>query len=110
MHQRLNCYQILVDVAKAMPSLIGCMPKGEGYLIDQLKRALASSILNLAEGNGRYSTKERNRFFDFSLGSIKESMSAIDIAVAYRYIDYGYAQKILSDLNHAYYMIRKLKK
>ena len=61
MNQRLDCYRILVDVAKAMPSLIASLPRGEGYLIDHLKRALAGSIFTLAEGNGRYSTKERKR-------------------------------------------------
>ena len=110
MNQRLNCYNLLVDVAKAMPGVISRMPRGEGYLIDQLKRALVSAILNLAEGNGRYSTKERNRFFDFSLGSISESMGAIETAYAFGYITFEFSQKLLADLRKAYFMIRKLKK
>ena len=110
MNQRLNCYCLLVDVAKAMPDLINHIPRGESYLIDQLKRALASSILNLAEGNGRYSSKERNRFFDFSLGSIKEVMAVIDIIVSYRYINLASIQFLLDNLRKSFNMIRKLKK
>ena len=110
MNQRLDCYWILVDVAKAMPSLLSHIPRGEGYLIDQIKRALASSILNLAEGNSRYSTKERNRFFDFSLGSIKEVMAVIDIILAYRYTSLESVQNLLDKLSKSYNMIRKLKK
>jgi four helix bundle protein len=110
MNQRLNCYNLLVDVAKAMPDLIHHLPRGESYLVDQLKRALASSILNLAEGNGRYSVKERNRFFDFSLGSIKEVMAVFDIIVSYRYIQYDYINPLLNNLTKSFNMIRKLKK
>ena len=109
-HQRLICYQLAMSMAKAMPELLSQIPRGEGYLTDQLKRALASSILNLSEGNGRYPTKERNRFFDFSLGSISETMGAIETASAYAFIDSEFAEKLLYNLNKAYYMIRKLKR
>jgi len=110
MNQRLDCYRLLVDVAKAMPCLIKQIPRGEGYLIDHLKRALSSSILNLAEGNGRYSTKERNRFFNYSLGSIKEVMASIELLSVWDHVNHELSQALLSDLRHAYSMIRKLKK
>jgi len=110
MNKSLNCYRLLVDVAKAMPGLIARFPRGEGYLIDQLKRALASAILNLAEGNGRFSNKERNRFFNISLGSINEVISAIEISNAYGYITYEYSQILINNLRYSYNMIRKLRK
>jgi len=110
MNQRLKCYTILVDVAKAMPDLISHLPRGERYLADQLKRALISSILNLAEGNGRFSTKERNRFFDISLASIKEVMAAIDISLAFGFIDIKLSRILSNNLCKSYNMIRKLKK
>ncbi|MBI2091385.1 MAG: four helix bundle protein [Deltaproteobacteria bacterium] len=34
------------------------------YLSDQFKRATSSVVLNIAEGNGRLSPKERRRFFN----------------------------------------------
>ena len=110
MNQRLKCYTILVDVAKAMPELINRLPRGERYLADQLKRALISSILNLAEGNGRFSIKERNRFFNISLGSINEVISAIELSAAYTYINSDYSDSLLNNLRYSYNMIRKLKK
>jgi len=85
-HQRLHCYNLCLDVAKRMPQLIATWPTGSGYLVDQLKRALSSSILNIAEGNGRRSIKERRRFFDIAIGSTAESASILDIAMAYGYI------------------------
>ena len=110
MNQRLHCYQLLVHVAKDMPGFFSRMPKGEGYLIDQLKRAMISSILNLAEGNGRHSQRERNRFFDISLASISEVMGGIDTALAFGFCNISQSQGMLHDLRKAYNMIRKLKK
>ena len=109
-HQRLKCYCILLDVAKKMPSLVRQLPRGEHFILDQLKRALASAILNLSEGNGRTSHKERARFFDISLASIAESASAIDIINVYGYISQETAEEIKSHLRIAYAMIRKLQK
>jgi four helix bundle protein len=100
----------LLDVAKKLPTLALSLSRGEGYILDQLKRALSSAILNLSEGNGRTSQKERNRFFDISLASISESASAIDIIHAYGYVSRDYAEGLKSQLRLAYAMIRKLRK
>lgn len=109
-HNRLKCYGILMDVARKVPDLVAQLPRGEGYLVDQLKRALASAILNLSEGNGRRSQKERARFFDISLASIAETASAIDILLAYDLVSMEIGEEIKSKLRIAYAMIMKLRK
>ncbi|MBI2974107.1 MAG: four helix bundle protein [Deltaproteobacteria bacterium] len=110
-HHRLKCYSLLVEkVAKMVPELTRRIPRGEGYLIDQFKRALTSAILNLAEGNGRTSSKERNRFFDISLGSISETIACIDIFEAFGEIPESLTSEICSNLKIAYVMIRNLKR
>ena len=78
-------------------------------MIDQFKRALTSAILNLAEGNGRTSAKERNRFFDISLASISETIACIDIFEAFGEIPATLSAQICSNLKIAYVMIRNLK-
>ena len=110
MNQRLVCYRLLVDVTKAMPDLLAKIPKGESKLIDQLRRAMHSSMANLAEGNGRFSQKERNKFFNYSLGSISEVSSGMDYCCASRYIDENLSNNLKSTLRRAYYMVRKLRK
>lgn len=109
-HQKLKCYARLMDVAKKVPNLMARVPRGEGYLIDQFKRALASAILNLAEGNGRTSFKERRRFFDISLASIAEVSAVLDILVAYGIIFQTEEQSFREELRIAYAMIMQLKK
>jgi len=45
----------------------------------QLIRSAFSIILNIAEGSGKTSDKELNRFIDISLGSISELLAAVDV-------------------------------
>ncbi|MBI4994656.1 four helix bundle protein [Candidatus Peregrinibacteria bacterium] len=51
------------------------------YLKDQIRRSSLSVVLNIAEGSGKQSTKEQNRFFEHSFASISETVAAIDIAI-----------------------------
>lgn len=109
-HQRLKCYQRLLDAAKRIPTLVRRLPRGTSYIRDQLERALASAILNLTEGNARRSPKERMRFFDISLASIAEASSAIDIMRAFGYIPEKDESTLQDNLHTAYAMIINLRK
>lgn len=55
-----------------------------GDVREQLERASTSIALNIAEGNAKYSTKDRCRFFDMAHGSALECAVGIDILVAKR--------------------------
>lgn len=86
-HQRLICYEFAMSLAKRVPHLISSWPTGSGYLVDQLKRAMASIPLNIAEGAGRSGTRDRARFFAIARGSAMEVSAIIDIAQAYEMVD-----------------------
>jgi four helix bundle protein len=49
---------------------------------DQLDRASSSIVLNIAEGNGKYSRPDRCRFFDTAHGSALECAAGLDVLVA----------------------------
>jgi len=53
-----------------------------GDVRDQLDRASTSIPLNIAEGNGKYTPKDRCRFFDIAHGSALECAAGLDILVA----------------------------
>ena len=109
-HEKLRCYQELLDAAKSVPALIDTLPRGYHDLVDQLQRALTSAILNLSEGNARTSKKERARFFDISLASLAESAAALDIMRAFRLISLERCDALKSKFRIAYAMIVRLKK
>ncbi len=109
-HQKLKCYRLLLDIAKNVPTISKMLPRGTYYIEDQFKRALASAILNLSEGNGRSSAKERRRFFTISLASIAETAASIDIISAYGYLSSETQIDLKNKLRHSYAMIMKLKR
>ena len=109
-HQQLRCYNKLLEIAKAMPTILESLPKGTAYIEDQFKRALMSAMLNMSEGNARPSVKEKRRFFDISLASMAEASTAIDILAALGYIHANIEQEWKSHLRTAYAMLFKLSK
>lgn len=46
--------------------------KLDGHLRDQILRAASSIALNLAEGNAKFSVKEKKRFYQMAYASLKE--------------------------------------
>jgi len=64
----------------------GALRRTDRDLEDQLRRALTSISLNLAEGNRSHG---RNRIarFSTSAGSCSEARAALSVAVAWGYVD-----------------------
>ena len=86
-YRRLDVYkdtkQLAINVNEALKSF----PKEERYaLTNQLQRASPSVMFNIAEGFGRYGSKERIHFLDIANGSLMEVSSQIELAEAYHYI------------------------
>jgi four helix bundle protein len=48
---------------------------------DQLDRASTSIPLNIAEGNGKFSPRDRSRFFEVARGSALECAACLDVLV-----------------------------
>jgi len=68
--------------------LVKKLPKEYRYeLGSQIIRSALSVVLNIAEGSGKVSDKEMNRFFDISLGSLYETLSSADILHDNKLID-----------------------
>jgi len=47
------------------------------FLRDQFDRASSSIVLNLAEGSAKASRKDRHRFFQIALGSVRECQAIL---------------------------------
>ena len=55
------------------------LPRGRGYLADQLQRAATSVVLNIAEGAGEFAPKEKARFYRMARRSATESAAVLDV-------------------------------
>ncbi len=49
-------------------------------LADQMRRSALSIVLNIAEGSAKKSDKDFNRYLKNSLGSVNETVAALDVA------------------------------
>ena len=80
-HKKLEVYrEAIAFVAWLSAVLEGAVRVGD--VKDQLDRASTSIPLNIAEGNGKYTPKDRCRFFDIAHGSALECAAALDVLVA----------------------------
>jgi four helix bundle protein len=56
-------------------------------LIDQIRRAVNSILLNIAEGSNRSTDKDFARFLHTALSSLEEVVACVDIALDEHYLD-----------------------
>ncbi len=69
------------------------------YLNDQIRRASSSIILNIAEGAGKWSKRDKANYYRISRGSVFECIAALDLFEIYQLIEE----------EHAAYLKEKLK-
>ncbi len=84
-HEKLKVYNLSLDFAEWVGDLLLDIGKNIS-VCDHLDRASTSVILNIAEGNGKYSSKDRCKFFDIARGSALESAACLDVLVRRRKI------------------------
>lgn len=77
-HEKLKVYQKSIEFISWVHKLFSVI-KSRNNIIDQFERASDSIVLNIAEGNGKYSGKDRCRYFDIAKGSSLESAACLDI-------------------------------
>jgi four helix bundle protein len=76
--ERWDVYQVAVEFQTLVATLI--RRRGFASLRDQMDRASASVLLNLAEGAGRFARAEKARFYLIARGSAMECVAALEIA------------------------------
>ncbi len=82
-HERLTVYRRALEFAAWSQNVIEAVTKKTSTR-DHLERAGDSVALNIAEGNGKFSQKDRARFFQIAHGSALECAACLDLLVARR--------------------------
>lgn len=85
-HEKLKVYQKAIEFVKWSENVYKKVSLKISVL-DQFDRASTSIALNIAEGNGKYSGKDRCRYFDIARGSSFECSSCLDIMFVKKIID-----------------------
>ncbi len=79
--EKLRVFQSSLDLVEIIYKLTRLLPKEEKFaLVDQLKRASISIVLNIAEGTGGKGDIEFKNYLRHSLKSLYETVAALKIA------------------------------
>lgn len=83
-HDKLFVYRKAIEFVAWSSDLLESIPPSRS-IHNQLDRSATSIPLNIAEGNGKYTSADRCRFFDIARGSALESAAALDVIVAKKF-------------------------
>jgi four helix bundle protein len=78
-HERLDVYRLSIDYVAFSYQIARSLKGVNRQARDQWLRAAQSIPLNIAEGNGKQSLKDKNRFFEIARGSALECASIHDV-------------------------------
>jgi four helix bundle protein len=91
-HEKLNVYRESIAFCGWVGELLGQI-SAKAAAKDQLDRASTSLPLNIAEGNGKFSTVDRARFLEIARGSALECAACLDVLAVRKFVA---AERILS--------------
>jgi four helix bundle protein len=78
--EKLIVYQKAVDFADSICQATDGFPRGYGFLVNQLNRAALSISANIAEGNGRFTARDRKNYFGIARGSVQECVPLLELS------------------------------
>jgi len=100
--EKLDVYKKSLDFLDFVYVIIKSFPDEERFnLSSQLRRAVTSISLNIAEGAGK-SNKDFNRYISISQGSARECLVCFEVALRRGYIDeekYSNSRNFMSEIS-----------
>jgi len=102
----LKIYQRAIDFAVEIYKLSRSFPKDELFgLTNQIRRAVTSISLNIAEGSGNKSEREFQRFLEIALRSDYEVMSSLEISFRLNYCNKKEFDRLMTEADEIEAMI-----
>ena len=95
-HERLDVYRAAIEFVANADELATHLPRGRHYLSDQLQRAAISVPLNIAEGAGEFSRRDKSRLYRIALRSATECAAILDVCRLLNLVD----QRMLDTSRH----------
>jgi len=109
-HEKLDVYQLAIEFIARANDVVEQLPRGRGYLADQLQRAALSIVLNIAEGAGKFSPADKGVFYTRARGSATESAAVLDVCRKLKLIDGAKTDENKALLERVAQMLTKLIK
>ncbi len=109
-HEKLDVYRVARELNIAIESLVGRASRTRQDLSDQLRRAGASIVLNVAEGAGEFAPREKARFYRIAKRSATECSAVLDLLQDVRIIGPREAEPVRVLLERTVAMLIRLSK
>ena len=87
MSHHFIAFEVALEFATRIRSALDLIRRRDRSLEDQLRRAVASCVLNISEGDGKSSLRDQARFFEIARGSCREARAALRLAAIWGYVD-----------------------
>lgn len=109
-YEKLIAWQESFKLCLWIYEITKTFPADEKFsLTNQMRRSAQSVPMNIAEGNGKRSAKEKAYFFEIAIGSIDELHCQCRIAQGLHYIDDSIFSKADEHIHRTSYLINKLR-
>ena len=86
-YEKLEVYRLSLDCVEHCLNLLDERAKRYSDLCSQLRRAVTSIALNIAEGAGKTLPRDKGRYYEIARGSAMESAAVCDILFRMNAID-----------------------
>ena len=104
--EKLDVYQRALEFNRKVHFIIKQVK--ERSWSDQLSRAAMSITLNIAEGSGRWYSKEKRNFYFIAKGSVFECIPLIDLGVSLEILSDKQREELRDDCSSMAKMLTKL--
>jgi four helix bundle protein len=110
-YRDLEVWKLSIEFVKEIYLITEKFPKSETYgLTNQIRRAAVSIPSNIAEGQGRNSSKEFRQFLGIALGSVAETETQLLIAKEINFLRSYELEPLLVTVDRIRKMIKGLSK
>ncbi len=107
-HEKLDVYVLAIDFVARANDVVEVLPRGRGYLADQIQRAALSVVLNIAEGAGEFSGDDKAAFYARARGSATESAAVLDVCAQLNLVPVAGCREHKAVLERVAQMLTKL--
>lgn len=104
----IRIYQISLSLVGEISSFVSKSPLNKDFfLVDQIRRAAISIVINIAEGYGRHTRKDFAQFLSIALGSTNEVVALLDVInVVYKNLSVNILKDQYQQLSKQIYAFR----
>lgn len=108
-YQKLIVWQEAHELCKKIYKYTKNLPSDEKFgLTSQIRRSAYSIPMNIAEGNGRRTKKDKSRFLDIAIASLEELHYQRLLAFELGYISKEHQNDLLDHIQRVGFLLHKL--